>query len=113
MVLGGWLISIILEVFSNLQFYDSVVCKDTCKGQLPLSKLLVSIVGINQQVTTQPLARAKLILSNEWRVHLTLLVGPQNFLHIDVCKGQLWVDLWGKFPFLFPLQFSCMAYKET
>ncbi len=41
-----------------------MVIKDTYKGQPPLSKLLVSIVGINHQVTTHSLARSKLILSN-------------------------------------------------
>lgn len=42
----------------------SMVCKDAYKGQPPLSKQLVSIVGVNGKITNHPLVRAKLIVSN-------------------------------------------------
>ena len=75
-----------------------MVDKGTYQGQPSLSKQLVSTVGIHGQVTTHPLARAKLILSNGPAVHPTLLVGPPNrcLLSIDLLKGQSWVDPWGK-----------------
>lgn len=41
-----------------------MVGKDTDKGQPPLSKQLVSVVGINGKITNHLLVRAKLILSN-------------------------------------------------
>lgn len=55
-----------------------MVDKGTYKGQPSLSKQLVSIVGVHGQVTTHPLAVAKLILSNGPAVHLTLLLGPHD-----------------------------------
>jgi len=52
----------------------------TYQGQHSLSKQLVSVVSIHGQVTTYPLARAKLILSKGPAVHLTLLLHPHDRL---------------------------------
>ncbi|KAK4807086.1 hypothetical protein QYF61_018427 [Mycteria americana] len=54
------------------------------------------ILGVNGQITTHPLVRAKLILSNGRTIRPTLLLGPCNILGVDVLKGQSWVDSWGK-----------------
>lgn len=75
-----------------------MVDKVTYQGQPPLGKQLVSIVGVHGQVTTHPLPRAELILSNGTAVHPTLLLGPDDrcLLGMDLLKGRLWVDPWGK-----------------
>lgn len=61
-----------------------MVGKDTYQGQPPLSKQLVSIVGVNGKITNHPLVRSKLILSNGQTIRLTLLLGSCNILGMDV-----------------------------
>lgn len=52
----------------------------TNKGQPLLSKQLFSIVGVNGKITTYPLDKAKLILSNGQTVCPTLLLGSSNMV---------------------------------
>lgn len=73
-----------------------MVDKDTYKRQSLLRKQLFSVVDINGRITTHPLVRAKLILSDGQTICLTLLLGFVNILGRDVLKAQLCVDSWRK-----------------